>query len=101
MHHVFWHCCVYLARKFNETRVPAIFPCFPREVEWIDRNAVATKAGTRIERHKPERLRFRSFDNFPDVNSHRAVNELKLINQRDIYATEDVLQQFGRFSHPA
>src|SRR6266404_6204668 len=92
MHNVLGHGGVDLACKLDEARVFAILSRFPRKVEWIDWDAVTPKAGTRIERHKAKWLRFRGFNDFPDINPHRAVNEFQLINQRDIYAAENVLQ---------
>src|SRR5438552_420446 len=79
MHNVFRHGGVDLACKLDEARVFAILSRFPRKVEWIDWDAVTPKAGTRIERHKAKWLRFRGFNDFPDINPHCAVNEFQLI----------------------
>ena len=56
------------------------------------------RPGPGIKRHEPKWFRLGRFDDFPDVNSHRAVDELQLINQRDIHAAKNILQQLGRFS---
>ena len=101
MHHVFWHCCVYLARQLDEARVFAILTRLPCKVEWIDWDAVTSPSRPRVERHEPKRLRLGRFDNFPDINSHGGVHQLQLVHQRDIHAPENVLQQLGRFSYAA
>src|SRR6266403_4930806 len=92
MHNVLGHGGVYLAGKFDEACVSPIFTRLPREIKRIDGDTMTPKAWTRIERHKAKWLRFRGFNDFPDINPHRAVNEFQLVNQRDIYAAENVLQ---------
>src|SRR5947207_11055517 len=97
MPYVFWHCCVNLARQFNKARVFTIFTRFPTEVEWIHWDTVTAPSRTRIERHEPKGLRLCRFDNFPDVNSHSGVNEFELVNQCNIDAAENILQQLRSF----
>jgi hypothetical protein len=46
----------------------------------------------RIERHKAEELRFGDFYYFPNIDAHRAVDHLQLVNKRNIDAAEDVFQ---------
>jgi hypothetical protein len=36
---------------------------------------MATKAGTWIERHKPERLGFRGFNDFSNIDPHGIVHD--------------------------
>src|SRR4026208_18161 len=98
MHYVCWHSCVNLACQFDKARVFTIFTCFPREVEWVDGDTVTAPSRTRIERHEPKWLRLGRFDYLPNVDSHGAVNELQFIDQCDIYAPENVLQELGRLS---
>src|SRR6266496_5907889 len=99
MHHVFWHCCVNLARQLDEACVFSILTRLPCKVEWIDWDAVTAPSRPRVKRHEPKRLGLSRFDNFPDINSHGGVHQLQLVNQCDIDTTENVLQKLGRFSN--
>ena len=76
MHDIFWHGGIYLACKFNEACMSAILARLPREIKWINGETVTAKAGARIEGHESKWLRFRSFNDFPDINPHCAINEL-------------------------
>src|SRR5262249_47556779 len=66
------------------------------QVKWIDRNTMPAKPRTQIKRRELERLHLCCFDYFPDINTHRAVNELQLIDQCDIKTTKDVQLCDGR-----
>jgi len=46
----------------------------------------------RIEWHQAEELRFGGFYYFPNIDSHRAVDHLQLVNKRNIDAAEDIFQ---------
>src|SRR5947207_1395935 len=60
---------------------------------------MAAKSGSGIEGHESKWFRFRGLDNFPNIYPHRAINHLKLVNQRDVDAPKNVLQQLGCFCH--
>src|SRR5207249_3065565 len=78
-----------------------IFPSFPRQVKWINGNTMSAEPWSRIKRHEAKGLGFRRLDDLPYVNTHRLVDYLQLIDQRNVYAAENILQQLGRFSSPA
>ena len=50
-------------------------------------------APTGIKGHKTERLGLGHVDHLPDINTHRAVNDLQFVNQCDVDAAEDILGQ--------
>ena len=52
------------------------------------------KPGTRIERREAKRLGFRSFDHFPNIDTHRVIDHLKLVNECDIDCAKNVLGEF-------
>ena len=54
------------------------------EVEGINRYAVPAEPRSRIEWHKAKWLGLGRIDNFPDIDSHGAVDHLKLVHQSDI-----------------
>ena len=93
------HARIDLAGQLNETRMLTIFASLPGEIKWIDGDAMPAKPRAGIKRHETKWLRLGGFDDLPDVNSHGAVHDFQLINQRDIYAAENVLQKLARLSH--
>src|SRR4029077_18863459 len=97
MDDVFWHPSVDLASQLDESRVLIKLTRFPCEIEWVDRNAVASQTGPRIKRHKSKRLGLRRFDHFPNIDAHGGVNHLEFVNQRDINAPKNVLEQLSCF----
>src|SRR5947208_7526485 len=99
MEDVLGHPCVDLACQFDEARVLSVLAGFPGEIKWIDWDAVAAKAGAGIKRHEPKRLSLRCFYDFPDVDSHGAVNQFEFVNQRDIDTPENIFEQLRSFSH--
>src|SRR5205814_9079632 len=101
VHNVFRHGGVDFARKLDEAGVLAILTRLPGKVEWINWNAVPAQTWPRVKRHKTERLCFRGFDYFPDVDPHRGVYQLELVNKRNINAPKNVFQKLGRFRDTA
>src|SRR6516164_1025622 len=100
LHDVDRHCSVYLARQFDEPSGAFEFSRLPCQIEGIDRDAVSTHSRPGIEGHKTKRFRLGCFNNLPNVNPHRAVDELQLIDKGDVHAAKDVFQQLGSFRHP-
>src|SRR4030081_1285904 len=94
------HRGVNLTGELNKASVKFKFPRLPGQIKRIDRNAVSPQAGPGIERHESERLCFCCFNNLPDIDPHRAVDELQLIYQSNIHAAEDVLQELSGFGDP-
>ena len=74
---------------------------FPREIERIDRDAVAAQAWAGIEGHIPKRLGGRRLDHLPDVDSHRGVDHLEFVDERDIHRPKDIFHELGRFGGAA
>lgn len=48
------------------------------------------KARAGVKRHVAERLGLGRFDHFPDVDPHRSIDDLQLVDQGDIHTSEDV-----------
>ena len=101
MHHIHRHGGVHLAGQLDELGVLPILACLPREVEWINRDAMPAKTGAGIESHVAERFGLRGVDDFPHVNAHRGIDLLEFVHQRDVHAAEDVLEQLGRLGGTA
>ena len=53
------------------------------------------KPGPGIKRMKAERLGGGGFDDFPDVQSHAQAKQFQFVDQRDVDAAIDILQQLG------
>ncbi len=71
----------------------------PRKIEGIDGDAVSAQAGAGIERLEAERLALGGFDHLPDVDAHAQAEQLELVDQRDVHAAVNVLQQLGHLRH--
>ena len=59
------------------------------------------KPGAGVKRHKSERFCLGGVNDLPNIDSHRAVNDFQLINERDVHAPENVLEQLGRLGRAA
>src|SRR5258708_13927714 len=79
----------------------AVLSGFPSQVKWINWDALATQARTGIKRHETKRFGLGGVDNFPNVDAHRAIDHFQFIDQGNVYAPKGVLQELGRFGHPA
>src|SRR5690606_25253699 len=73
----------------------------PCEIEGIDGNAVTAESGARIEGHETEGLRSRGLDDLPDVDAHGAIDDLQFVDEGDVDAAEDVLEQLRRLGGAA
>ena len=87
------HGRVDLAGQLDEAGRQAVLARLPGQIEGIDRNAVAAEAGAGIERHEAEGLGLRRLDHLPDVDAHRVVDDLQLVDEGDVDRAEDVLRQ--------
>src|SRR5437667_9635495 len=101
MHNLFWHTRVNLAGQLDEELVLPELTRFTREIKRIDRNAMPAKPGAGIKRHESERFCLGSVNDLPNIDSHRVVHDLQLINERDVHAAKDVLEQLGRLGRAA
>ncbi len=88
-----------LARQLDEARPHPELGRLPRQVERIERNAVAAEAGPGIERREAERLGLRRLDHFPHVDAHPIERHLQLVDQRDVDRAVDVFEQLTRLGH--
>src|SRR5215472_13061935 len=61
---------------------------------------MATQPGSREERHETIRLCGTGVEHLPDINIEAATNLLKLIDQRDIDHSKDILKQLGHLRGP-
>src|SRR5579859_3384095 len=89
------HVDVDFAGEFNEPCAKIKLPCFPREIERINGNAVASEPGARIEGLKAEGLGLGRVDDFVDVDSHAHTKLLEFIDQGNVDAAVDVFKQLG------
>src|SRR3546814_3072876 len=81
----------------SDLRVDAEFARLPRQIERIDRNAVAADARTRIISGEAERLRLRRIDDLEDVEPHPLRDDLHLVDQPNIDGAVDVFEQLDHF----
>ena len=89
------HVVVDLSGQFDEASAEIKFFGFPREIEGIDGNAMPAQARSGIKRMKAERLGGSGFDDLPDIDVHAQAQQLEFVDQRDVDAAVDVLQQLG------
>src|SRR4029077_13898289 len=95
------HRRVYFPCELNKARMAAVFARLPSQGERIDRNGMAAESGSGIKWHEAERFGFRGFDDFPNIDSHCAINELELVHQGNVYRSKNVLEEFGRLRRSA
>ena len=74
------HLQVDFARELDETSLKVKLLCLPREIEGIDRNAVAAKSRTWIKRLEAKWLRCSSPYYFKDVDSHAQAQQLEFVH---------------------
>src|SRR5437868_10898803 len=91
------HARVYLAGEFDEAGVEVEFLCLPRKVKRINRNAVSAQSRAGIKRLKSEGLGGCGADHLENIYPHSQAKQLQFIDQGDVYATINILQQFGHF----
>src|SRR6266481_9748665 len=72
-----------------------VFLGFPGEIKRVNGNAVSAQPWPGIKGLEAKRLGGGCRNHFPDVDAHAQAEQLEFIDQRDIYAAVDVLQQFG------
>ena len=65
----------------------------PRQVERVDRDAVAAEARAGIERHEAERLGRGGVDHLPDVDVQPVAHQRQLVDEADVDGAERVLEQ--------
>ena len=89
------HLRVDLPGELDELGVEVELARLPGQVEGVDRDAVPAEAGARAEGHVAERLRGGGVDDVPDVDRHPVAQHRQLVDERDVDAAEDVLEQLG------
>ena len=95
--HVEGHSTIDLTCKLDESCVEIELACFPGQVVGIKGNAVTANARARIKRHEAEGFGFRGIDYLPDVDPHRCVDPLELVDEGDVDEAEDIFGEFHRF----
>jgi len=101
MHHILGHRSVDLTRQLDEPGILAVFPRLPGQIKWVDGNAVSPQSGPRIKGHETKGLGLGRFNHLPDVDPHRAVYHLQLVDQGYVHTAKDVLHELGRLRGPA
>src|SRR5580698_11547240 len=89
------HGGVDLPSQFDEASAEVVLLGLPGQVKRINRNAVSTQAGSGVEGMKAERLGRSRCDDFPNIQIHAQAEHLKLVDQRDVDAAVNILQQLG------
>src|ERR1039458_3395193 len=89
------HVVVDLSGKLDEAGAEIKLFGLPREIEGVNGNAMPAQAGAGVKGMKAERLGGSGRDHLPDVDVHAQAQQLEFIDQCDIDAAIDVLQQFG------
>src|SRR5262249_53594524 len=91
------HSRIDLAGKLDEARCDVELARLPSQIEWVDGYAMAAESGSGIEWHEPEGFGLGRVDHLPNVDAHFRVDDLQLVDQRDIDGSEDILGQFDGF----
>ena len=73
---------------------------FQDEVEGIQRDAVPSPSGARVEAHEAKRLGRGGVEDLPDVDPHPVEDDLQLVDERDVDGPEDVFHELGRLRGP-
>src|SRR5450756_2050968 len=89
------HVLVDLAGELDELRPEVELARLPAEVEGVDGDAVAAKAGAGLELHEAERLGGGRIDDFPHVDLHAVAEHGQLVHEGDVHAAEDVLEELA------
>ena len=89
------HAGVDFAGQLNELGMHAVFARLPREVERVNRQAVAAEAGPRVIRRVAERLGGGRVYDFKDVQPHRVAHLPQFIDQADVDRAVNVFHQLG------
>jgi hypothetical protein len=87
------HRAVDLVGEVDEPRLEAVDPRLPGQVQGVDRDAVPTQPGPRVERHEAERLAAGGVDDLPHVEPERPAHQRQLVDEADVDRPEGVLQQ--------
>src|SRR5271165_2974717 len=91
------HVVVNLSGQLDEAGLEIKLFRFPREIERVDGNAVPAQARAGIKGMEAERLGGGGFNDLPDIDAHAQTQQLEFVDQRDVDAAVNVLQQFGHF----
>src|SRR5215211_2416546 len=79
------HLAVDLARKVDEASLVVQRAHLPREIVWIERNAVPANSRPWCKLHEAEGLRCGSVDYFPDIHAKLVANDLHLVDEADVH----------------
>ena len=81
--------------QLDKARVEIELLGLPGEIEGVDGDAVAAEAGAGIEGLEAERLGLGGVDDFKQVDAHAHAELFQLVDQCDVDAAIDVLEQLG------
>src|SRR5215471_7937499 len=94
-HDVVGHGLVYFAGELDELGAEIKFLGLPGKIKGIDRDAVAAQSGTGVEGMKAKGLGRSRIDDLPDVQAHAQTQQLQLVDQSNVDAAVNVLEQLG------
>src|SRR5262249_5747088 len=97
--HVIGHGGVDLSGKFDKTSLKIKLARSPREIERIDRDAMATQTRTGIKRMEAEWLGGCSVNDFPDIHAHPKTQQFQFVDHRNVHASIDVLEELGQLGN--
>src|SRR5690606_11658593 len=89
-HDVGGHGDVDLAGELDKTRRHTVLARLPGEVKGVDRYAVPAEPRAGVETLEAEGLGGGGVEHFPDVDAHALVDQLELVDQRDVDRAVDV-----------
>jgi hypothetical protein len=87
------HLPVEVPCQFDEARFDARLFGFPGKIEWVDGNAVAAEARSRVEGHKAERLGGGVVDDLPDVDPDAVAHQCHFVHQTNVDHAERVFEE--------
>ena len=93
------HAGVDFAGSFNQAGVVIKLTRLPREVERVERDAVAAEARARIKRLETVRLRLGGLDDLPDVDAHAVADDGHFVCKADVDVAVGVFEQLLHFRH--
>src|SRR5262249_6722215 len=89
---------VHLSGQVNEAGRKVVLLGFPGQIVRVDGDTVAAETASWIQRRIAECFRGCGIDDFPNIDSNPVGQQLQFINERDIYAAVNILQQLHKLS---
>src|SRR5438046_9410210 len=62
---------------------------------------MSAQTRSRIKRHEPKWLCLGGINHLPDIDAHRAVNDLEFVDEGDVDAAENIFEELDRLRDAA